>query len=207
MPQEIGRCRVFTPGWLEHESIWLHMEYKYLLETLNKKLYAQFFQDFKNILIPFQDPQRYGRSVLENSSFLVSSAFPDKKLHGNGFVARLSGSTAEFLQIWLIMNLGEVPFLLDAKNELNLQFRPILAGWLFTKEECTYSFNFLRKISVTYHNPKRKDTFGKSAARINKILFNDASGKNVQIISDTVPSPYALQIRSGQINKIDIYLK
>jgi len=207
MPQEIGRCRVFTPGWLEHESIWLHMEYKYLLETLNKKLYAQFFQDFKNILIPFQDPQRYGRSVLENSSFLVSSAFPDKKLHGNGFVARLSGSTAEFLQIWLIMNLGEVPFLLDAKNELNLQFRPILAGWLFTKEECTYSFNFLRKISVTYHNPKRKDTFGKSAARINKIIFNDASGKNIQITSDTIPSPYALQIRSGQINKIDIYLK
>jgi hypothetical protein len=206
MPEEIGRCRVFTPGWLEHESIWLHMEYKYLLETLNKRLYAQFFEDFRNVLIPFQDPQRYGRSILENSSFLVSSAFPDKNLHGNGFVARLSGSTAEFLQIWLVMNLGQKPFIIDARGQLNLQFKPILAGWLFTRKRCTYSFNFLRKICVTYYNPKRKDTFGKSAARINKIIFNDASGKNVQINCDTIPSPYALQIRSGQISKIDIYL-
>jgi hypothetical protein len=31
MPEDIGRCRIFTPGWLENESIWLHMEYKYLL--------------------------------------------------------------------------------------------------------------------------------------------------------------------------------
>ncbi|MBM3255466.1 MAG: hypothetical protein FJZ08_04120, partial [Candidatus Omnitrophica bacterium] len=103
MPKEIGRCRVFSPGWLEHESIWLHMEYKYLLETLKKGLYEEFFEDFKNVLIPFQDPQRYGRSILENSSFIVSSAFVDKNLHGNGYVARLSGSTAEFIQLWLIM--------------------------------------------------------------------------------------------------------
>ena len=27
---ELGRARAFTPGWLENESIWLHMEYKYL---------------------------------------------------------------------------------------------------------------------------------------------------------------------------------
>ena len=24
---ELGRARAFTPGWLENESIWLHMEY------------------------------------------------------------------------------------------------------------------------------------------------------------------------------------
>jgi hypothetical protein len=207
MPEEIGRCRVFTPGWLEHESIWLHMEYKYLLETLNKELYTQFFEDFRNVLIPFQNPQRYGRSILENSSFLVSSAFVDKSLHGNGYVARLSGSTAEFLQIWLTMNLGLSPFILDRNGQLNLQFKPILAGWLFTKRECTYSFNFLRKVRVTYYNPKRKDTFGKKAAKINKIVFNDASGKNIELASDTIPSPYALQVRSGEISKIDIYLK
>ena len=31
---ELGRARAFTPGWLENESIWLHMEYKYLLLLL-----------------------------------------------------------------------------------------------------------------------------------------------------------------------------
>src|SRR3989344_1069318 len=94
-PVEIGRARVFTPGWLENESVWLHMEYKYLLEMLKGGLHDEFFQDFKKALVPFQPAERYGRSVLENSSFIVSSVFPDPSYHGVGFVARLSGSTAE----------------------------------------------------------------------------------------------------------------
>lgn len=206
-PFEIGRCRVFTPGWLEHESIWLHMEYKYLLEILKSGLDEEFYRDFKNVLIPFQKPQKYGRSILENSSFLVSSAFADKKLHGNGFVARLSGSTAEFLHIWLIMNVGRRPFILNDKNELNLKFSPVLPAWLFTKKDKTYSFNFLSKIWVVYHNLKMKDTFGKNAVRPKKIIFNDKDGNLVEIPSDTIPSPYAQQIRSGQIQRINIYLE
>jgi hypothetical protein len=205
MPEEIGRCCAFTPGWLENESIWMHMEYKYLLEILKQGLYEEFYAEFKNALIPFQKPQIYGRSILENSSFIVSSVFPDRNLQGNGFVARLSGSTAEFVQMWLIMNVGIKPFFLNEKNELNLRFQPILAGWLFNHNG-TYSFNFLSKIKVVYHNPKRKDTFGRNAAKIKKITFNDRDGKPIEITSNTIPSPYAEQIRSRQIKQIDIYL-
>jgi len=206
MPEEIGRCRVFAPGWLENESIWLHMEYKYLLEVLSSGLYEEFYKDFKNILIPLQDPRRYGRNILENSSFLVSSAFLDKQLHGNGFVARLSGSTAEFLKIWLVMNAGREPFRLDSQGQLCLKFEPLLAGWLFTRNSKTYGFKFLGKITVTYHNPSRKNTFGSNKATIKKISFRDASGKNIEINSDTIPSPYSEQIRSRQITSINIYL-
>lgn len=205
MPEDIGRCRVFTPGWLENESIWLHMEYKYLLELLKTGLINEFYAEFKNVLIPFQDPQRYGRSILENSSFLVSSAFADQKLHGNGFVARLSGSTAEFLHIWLVMNTGINPFTSDNKGNLKLEFRPNLAGWLFTKNGM-YSFNFLSRILVTYHNPKRKDTFGKNAAKIVKIiLFQDNCP--TEINSPTIPSSLAEKVRSRQVEKIDIFLE
>ena len=204
MPEEIGRCRVFTPGWLENESIWLHMEYKYILELLKNNLAEEFYSEFKNVLIPFQDPQKYGRSILENSSFLVSSAFADKKLHGNGFVARLSGSTAEFLHIWLLMNAGNCPFSLDKDGQLNLSFKPNLAGWLFDKTG-EYSFNFLSQVQVTYHNPKRKNTFGKNAALINKIIIDDKA-KPVELNSSIIPSPYAQAIRARQIKKIDIYL-
>ena len=204
MPEEIGRCRVFSPGWLENESIWLHMEYKYILELLKAGLIEEFYAEFKNTLIPFQNPQNYGRSILENSSFLVSSAFPDKKLHGNGFVARLSGSTAEFIHIWLLMNVGPRPFSLNEKGELNLTFRPNLAGWLFDKTG-EYSFNFLSQIQVTYHNPKRKNTFAKNSATVNKIIIWDKE-KPVEFNSSTIPSPYAQAIRLRQIKKIDIYL-
>jgi len=181
------------------------MEYKYILELLKQGLYAEFYRDFKNILIPFQPPGRYGRSILENSSFLVSSAFADKRLQGNGFVARLSGSTAEFLQMWLIMNIGKEPFFLNQERELNLGFRPVLASWLFDRKG-DYSFNFLSKICVTYHNPKRKDAFGKTAARVKSIAFNDKDRNPVEISSDIIPSPYAQQIRSRQVKHIDIYL-
>ncbi len=34
--EEIGRCRVFPRGWLENESIWTHMEYKFFLELIGK---------------------------------------------------------------------------------------------------------------------------------------------------------------------------
>ena len=206
MPEEIGRCRVFTPGWLENESIWLHMEYKYLLEILKSGLYRDFYAEFKNLLIPFQNPRTYGRSILENSSFIVSSAFPKKELRGNGFVARLSGSTAEFLQIWLLMNVGRQPFSLNENGELTLRFAPALAGWLFDHRGL-YRFNFLSRITVTYHNPQRKDTFGAHAAAPEKIVFPDQDGRPVEIRSAVIPAPYAEQIRSRQISQIDVYLK
>jgi len=207
MPEEIGRCRAFTPGWLENESIWLHMEYKYLLELLEQGLYEEFYADFKNVLVPFQKPKVYGRSILENSSFIVSSAFPYKELQGNGFVARLSGSTAEFIHMWLLMNIGKKPFFLNQKNELNLKFSPKLVGWLFTRKEKNYSFNLLGKIAVTYHNPKKKDTFGGDAVKVRRIAFLDTNNKLIQIQSDTIPAPYAEQIRNIQITNIDIELQ
>lgn len=41
---ELGRARAFTPGWLENESIWLHMEYKYLLELIRNGMYEAFLR-------------------------------------------------------------------------------------------------------------------------------------------------------------------
>jgi hypothetical protein len=205
MPFEIGRCRAFSRGWLENESVWLHMEYKYLLELLKSGLYKEFYAEFKNVLVCFQEPKRYGRSILENSSFIVSSVFPDRSLHGAGFVARLSGSTAEFLHIWRIINVGQNPFFLNERNELNLRLAPILPGWMFKKDK-TYSFNFLGSIKVIYHNSKRKDTFGKNAASIKKILIKNRDGQTKEISSNTIPSPLAEQIRSRLITQIEIFL-
>lgn len=206
MPEEIGRCRIFTPGWLENESIWLHMEYKYILELIKQGLYEEFYAELKNILVPFQKAQVYGRSILENSSFIVSSAFPDRKIHGNGFVARLSGSTAEFLQIWLLMSAGRKPFTLDNNANLCLGFNPRLAGWLFDRRG-NYSFNFLSQVLVNYHNPKRKDTFGRNAAVIKRMLLWKDDDKPLELNSPVIPSPYSEAVRSRKIKKIDIFLE
>jgi len=225
MSADIGRARIFTPGWLENESIWLHMEYKFILELLRQGLYDEFFDNFKHVLIPFQPPLRYGRSITENSSFLVSSAYPDKSLHGNGFVARLSGSTAEFINIWLWINAGKTPFRQDKKGKLYLEFNPILPGWLFFRKSSlcdyylkngekvnlelpknSYAFNFLGTMLIVYHNPKLKDTFGRNRVRPKRIRLYEQGGKVIQIDGPIIPSPLAGRIRAGEFVRADIDL-
>lgn len=152
---EAGRCCSFTPGWLENESIWLHMEYKYLLELIKGGLYKEFFEDFKNAAVPFLNPETYGRSIYENSSFIASSANPDTRIHGRGFVARLSGSTAEFLQMWTLMMFGHTPFAMT-KDGLAVEFAPVLPEYLIPNDGVVEA-KFIGKVPVTYIFPTKKD--------------------------------------------------
>jgi hypothetical protein len=204
-PHDIGRARAFTPGWLENESIWLHMEYKYLLEVLKAGLYQEFFEDFRHALIPFQDPEVYGRSPLENSSFIVSSAHPDGSLHGAGFVARLSGSTAEFLSIWQGMMAGQKPFFVRY-GQLCLRFTPALPGWLFD-DEGTVTFRFLGGTDIVYHNPRRRDAFPGGGLSAKTITLQPKAGSSIQIADGVIAAPYAEMVRDGAVKSIDVFLE
>lgn len=151
--RNIGRVKAFPRGWLENESVWMHMSYKFYLELLRGGLYGEFWSEAKTGLCAFMDPAVYGRSPLEVSSFIVSSVFPDAKLHGTGFVARLSGATAEFLSMWFIMMAGQSPFVWKNQS-LYLEFKPILPGWLFDSQG-NLTFTFLGHTAVTYKNPSK----------------------------------------------------
>jgi hypothetical protein len=202
-PHDIGRARAFTPGWLENESIWLHMEYKYLLEVLKAGLYEEFFEDFRHALIPFQNPAVYGRSPLENSSFLVSSAHPDASIHGAGFVARLSGATAEFLSMWNVMMAGKQPFFVK-NGRLHLAFKPALPGWLFDPSG-TVTFTFLGCCQVVYHNPQRRDTFADGGIELDRIALRMAGGEAVELDGGVIGPPLAERVRAGQVDSIYVY--
>merc|ERR1712232_630710 len=112
----------FARGWLEKQSIWTHMSYKYYLQLIRGKMYKEFFEEMKGGgMMIFMDPVVYGRSLMECSSFLASSAFPDPSMHGRGFAARLSGSTAEFMSMYKLMFLGPKPFILNEAGEVEMQ--------------------------------------------------------------------------------------
>ncbi|BCG61096.1 cellobiose phosphorylase [Paenibacillus sp. URB8-2] len=204
-PQEIGRIRAFTPGWLERESIFLHMSYKYLLELLKTGLTGPFFDEFRNTLIPFQDPAIYGRSTLENSSFLASGANPDPSVHGRGYVARLSGSTAEFISLWLLMMAGKQPFRLGNNEELILRLEPVLPGWLFN-EEGKLSFRFLGSAAVTYHNERRADTFGDTGVFVSSITLRDKAGNKTRVEGSELAGALAEDVRSGLYPELEVVL-
>lgn len=199
-PMDIGRARAFTSGWLENGSIWAHMAYKYLLSLLQANLYDEFYTEFKHGLIAFQDSKIYGRSILENSSFIASSAHPDESIHGQGFVARLSGSTAEFLSILHRMMLGQQPFYVE-DGQLKLTFKPVLPAWLFDEQdkvECT----FLGACRITYHNPSRQATHALTPQRI--VLHTEAG--IVEIEGSVVGEPYSKEVRDRRIRAIEVWL-
>ena len=176
---EIGRVHAWGPGWIENESIYTHMEYKYLLELLKCGHYEDFFNDIKTMLMPFLKPEVYGRNTTENVSFIISSAFDDESMHGQGLQPRLSGVTAEMLNIWQYMTTGTNPFFIDNNEELCFQLRPIIESSFFTqnpqifkvnignnKLEITvtknsFAFMMFSKIPVIYKNPKRLNTYDK----------------------------------------------
>ncbi len=199
---EIGRCRSFTPGWLENESIWLHMEYKYLLELLKSGLYLEYFEDFKNACVSFLDADTYGRNPMENSSFIASSANPDKKKWGRGFVARLSGSTAEFLSMWRRMFFGERPFI-EKDNELIFAPAPVLPDYLIP-EDGTVRATLLGSIPVTYHLKERKNLIPGTYEVKEYVLVENGIKRPVK--GSVVKGKDAVKIRNKEIDGIEIII-
>lgn len=191
---EIGRGRSFTKGWQERESNFLHMTYKYLLGLLKGKLYNEFFNEIKTNLTIFMDPKVYGRSTLENSSFIASSINPDPNVRGQGFVARLSGSTAEMISMWALMMYGSKPFIYQ-DGKLKLSLKPVLTKDFFKNQEI--SFMFLGKTKVTYINESNIDTFDKDFI-IKKYIVDY---KEVSEIKGKL----AEKVREGLVKSIKVY--
>ena len=201
---EAGRALAFTPGWLENESIWLHMEYKYLLELLKSGLYEQFFQAFRDAAIPFLDPERYGRSPLENVSFLASSANPDPSVWGQGFVARLSGSTAEFLHIWQLMFFGPAPFRWEG-DSLRLVFEPAVPDYLMPGDGVIEAA-FLGGVRVIYHASGLTELVPGKTRPVRWELTDTNGGKRI-VEGPALCGRDACAVRAGQITEINITIK
>ena len=196
---EAGRALAFTPGWLENESVWLHMEYKYLLELLKSGLYEEFSRAFHDAAVPFLNPDIYGRSPLENVSFIASSANPDPEIHGRGFVARLSGSTAEFIHMWQILFFGTEPFRWE-DDKLILEWKPFIPEYLMSEQlEAT----FLGSISVSF------DTCGLPAlipdkTKIASYQLHYLDGHQETVASKALPDAQARAVRNGSVARIHV---
>eukprot|EP00934_Nitzschia_sp_Nitz4_P007630 Nitzschia sp. Nitz4//scaffold13_size275219//267175//271029//NITZ4_000931-RA/size275219-augustus-gene-0.246-mRNA-1//1//CDS//3329536185//7620//frame0 len=214
---DMGRQIAFAPGWLENQSIWMHMSYKYYLQLIRGKQYEQFFSEFKENggVLPFMDPDVYGRPLTECSSFIASSAFPDPGVHGQGFLARLSGSTAEFMDMWKEMFIGPQLFYLNDADELEMSLVPALPSWLFEDESVenpptldddgnhVVSFKLFASILVTYHNPGGKDLYGVPPK---SYKVNMVDGSVVDVDGPVIPTELALKIRRMRpVDSIDAY--
>jgi len=210
---DMGRMMAFTPGWLENQSVWMHMSYKFYLGIIRNGLFDIFFDEMRNGgMLPFMNADRYGRSLMECSSFIVSSAFQDPSTRGRGFLARLSGSTAEYLSMWVLMMIGPTPFFLDdVTGELRMQLLPALPLWLFERDPVvvgaplTISFKLFTAINVEYHNVRRTNVFGVPPTRY-EIGLRD--GEVHQIHGRSIPQSLADKARRvGFVDYIHVYFE
>ena len=213
---DMGRMMAFAAGWLENQSIWMHMSYKYYLQLLRGGLYDQFYSEMRGGgMLPFMDPDVYGRSLLECSSFIASSAFSDPSVAGRGFLARLSGSTAEFLSMWKLMFMGPNPYFINEDGDVELQLIPALPFWLFEDLESgakgtrddegnlVVSWKLFASITVTYHNTLGTDLFDAEPTRY-VVTMDD--GSTVEVEGSSIPTETAVQIRKLLgVESIDVY--
>jgi len=201
---DMGRMMAFSPGWLENQSVWTHMSYKFYLQLLRAGLSSVFFKELKGgAMLPFVDFKTYGRSLLECSSFVASSAFPDSNQHGRGFLARLSGSTAEFLSIWVLMFVGKQPFEVDPiSTELTMTFRPTLPDWVFD-DQGTVGFKLFSEIHVTYINEKGGDLVDTLPKKF-EVSYKHHDGKDV-VEEDRLPEYIADQARRLDVKSIKVW--
>lgn len=199
-PNEIGRAKAFPDGWLENGSIWMHMEYKYLLELLKAGLGELFWKEAENCLVPFMDSEVYSRSIYENSSFIVSSSYPEKKLHGKGLIGRLSGATAEYITMWNYFLLGNNPFYFE-KGKLVFSPRPTLPSRIF-REDGTIEWILFGKTKVIYKNPSFRDLY----------IIDDNIPKEITIIHNEemirfgsfIPEKYISPLRNGEVKELSV---
>lgn len=224
---ELGRSvGAYPRGWMENESIYLHMHYKYLLEVLRAGLYAEFWKDARTGLIPFLDPAVYGRSTLEGASFVVSSAYPDERFHGRAFQPRLSGMTTEFISMWILALVGSQPFRVATNGNLTLTLEPRLPDWLFTERQTTrryhdpldgwgevsvpkdaLAFKLLGRVLVVYRNPRRRPTWGARGVQPIAYRLEYRSGQVVELGCATVAGAHAEAVREGAVRRIDVTLR
>ena len=199
---EIGRIRAFTKGWFERESNFLHMTYKYLLGLLKAGLYDTFYEEIKTNLTAFMDPLVYGRSPYENSSFIAPSNNPDPKKRGQGFVSRLTGSTAEVLSMWKLMFFGPHMFYLD-HGQLSFKLEPKLHKSLFKNGQIEVTL--FEKTKVVYFNPTGLDTYDPACKIEKMVLFK--GDEECEITSDRIIGKWTRDIRDGYVDQINVYIQ
>ncbi|MFP4105749.1 MAG: hypothetical protein ACLFVU_06610 [Phycisphaerae bacterium] len=221
---ETGRIWAWAPGWFENENVFMHMEHKYLLSQVKAGLFEEFYRDYRACGVPFQDPEIYGRSPLENTSFIYSSRHPRPDYHGRGALPRSSGTTSEVLNMFLWVLFGQRPFRME-NGDLCFGLSPAIPDWFFTAEPTqrevvdrdgrprqydlpadSCSAMLFGSTLVTYVNPSRHATFGPDAVTVQGYEFIRADGSAESVDGPVVRGTLAEQVREQQFRQIVVRL-
>jgi hypothetical protein len=209
---DLGREVAFPSGWLENQSVCMHLSYKFYLQLLRHDMFEKFFHEMASgAILPFIQPEQYGRSVIEASSFIVSSAFEDPSLQGRGFLARLGGTTTEFLSIWTLLMIGPTPFFTNpTTSAVEMHLLPALPRWLFMDyndgKPPRVSFKLFGSITITYFHQRGTEDLYRIAPSFYQVTLRDGSTFNIS--GSVIPAALADKVRRVVfVASIDVYFQ
>ena len=120
------------------------------------------------------------------------------------FVARLSGSTAEFLHIWQLMFFGPSPFRWSG-DSLRLVLAPFVPSYLMP-EDGVIEAVFLGSVQVIYHASGLTELVPGKTHPVHWTL-TDADGGKRSAEGPALCDKDACAVRAGQITEINIIMK
>ena len=118
-------------------------------------------------------------------------------------MARLSGSTVEFMSMWKTMMFGRCPFTYEDET-LKLTFAPVIPAYL-VGEDLQVSAMFLGSTEVIYHLDGQHDFYPGSYA-IEKIEIAYRNGSRMHCGS-SIAGDAARMIRDGMAETITVTIK
>ena len=143
-----------------------------------------------------------------HSSFIASSKNPNESIHGKGFVARLSGSTIEFISMWKLMFFGKNTFSLDGDGTLMFTPQPAIPDYLIDEKDgkLFVSSTLLSKVKVTYVFDKKGNYFP-GGYEITDISGIYDGGESFTVPGGVLTGEKAHDLRDGRIKELNIKLK
>ena len=105
--------------------------------------------------------------------------------------------------MWLTMMSGMQLFIIH-DHHLVFEVAPLLPADFFDAQD-EVRFTLFGDMSVIYHNPGRKNTYGVDQATVDSYTLNYHSGK-IEVM-ESVVGQHAHDIRNNLVKKIDVLLK
>ena len=76
---------------------------------------------------------------------------------------------------------------------------------VFVPRNC-FAFKFIGRTLVIYHNEKRKSTFGKDQAQVVAYTLQYRDGTTGAVPGDSLDTSSAMDVREGQVRRMDVVL-
>jgi hypothetical protein len=174
------------------------------VQLLKSGLYPAYFKALKTHLPIYRNPKQYGRSPLENSSFIATSRNPNTRVHGKGYVARLTGTTAEMLTMHHMMAFGKHPFILNESAQVIFQPQPILPSYFFD-ERGQFETTLFSTTRIAYLKTNKQSTYDQYPNTIQRIIVEE-EGNEIAFNLHYLPHEYTIKLRNKRLQKITFVL-